>query len=144
MGKKLYVFSTLASSVSYPLYGEAVAGGIRPVLDEIKVRGGAGVVASGEGLLTPRGVVTAITEEQAAMLRKNDVFKLHEKNGFVAISADELTGDAAAALLEGRDHSAPVVPQDYERMGGMKPPTVDGGDEESQAVVTAPKVNKKR
>ncbi len=123
MAKKatLFVFSTLAASVTYPLYGEAAPGNIRPIVDEVHVKGGAGVVARGEGILTPRGVVTGITEEQAKLLRENDVFMLHQKNGYVTISADELDGDAAAALLDGRDNSAPLVPQDYDAAGVMRP-----------------------
>ena len=62
-------------------------------------------------LITPRGVVTEITEEQADYLRANKVFQLHEKNGFVQISDAKTDPDKAAADMTGRDQSAPEVPQ---------------------------------
>jgi len=53
------------------------------VVSDVLVKGGAGV--ANDRLITPRGVVTEITEEQAEALRANPVFAMHEKNGFVQI-----------------------------------------------------------
>lgn len=109
MPKKLYVYSTLSSDVNYT--NHVPGGGDLPIaLPSVHIKGGAGV--ANDRLITPRGVVTEITEEEAEYLRANTVFQLHEQNGFVEISDVSIDPDKAAANLEGRDQSAPLVPQD--------------------------------
>lgn len=125
MSKKLYVYSTLSASVMYNLYGEAAAGNTPPILGTVHVKGGAGVMGEYH-LETPRGVVTEITQEQADILRRDPVFLMHEKNGYVAIGDEDLAGDAAAALLEGRDVSAPLVEEDFNPDPEKGPVLADG------------------
>ena len=109
MSKKLYVFSTLASDVAYT--NHAQGGGDLPIdLPPVVIKGGAGV--ANERIVTPRGVATEVTEEQVEYLRANQVFQLHEKNGFVMVSESYADPDTVAADMTGRDNSAPIVPQD--------------------------------
>jgi hypothetical protein len=109
MSKKLYVFSTLASAVAYT--NHAQGGGDLPIdLPPVVIKGGAGI--ANERIVTPRGVATEVTEEQVEYLRANQVFQLHEKNGFVMVSGTYGDPDTVAADMTGRDISAPVVPQD--------------------------------
>ena len=109
MPKKLYVFSTLASDVAYT--NHAQGGGDLPIdLPPVVIKGGAGI--ANERIVTPRGVATEVTEEQVEYLRANQVFQLHEKNGFVMVSESYADPDTVAADMTGRDISAPVVPQD--------------------------------
>lgn len=107
--KPLYVYSTLASDVAYT--NHTAGGGDMPIeLPPVVIKGGAGVM--NERIVTPRGVATKITEEQLAYLRENEVFKLHEENGFVLVSDYYDDPDNVAADMTGRDPSAPLVPQD--------------------------------
>lgn len=124
---KLYVYSTLSCDQNYTNH---VTGGadIPQALPPVFIAGGAGVANA--RLITPRGVVTEITEEQAEYLRANPMFQLHEKNGYVQISADKVTPDKAAADMTGRDQSAPIVPQD---MPADQQPTGDGVGGEAPA-----------
>ena len=109
MSKTLIIFSTLASDVAYT--NHAQGGGDMPIeLPPVVVKGGAGV--ANDRLVTPRGVATRVTEEQVEYLRQNEIFKLHEKNGFVMVSESAGDPDAVAADMTGRDNSAPIVPQD--------------------------------
>jgi hypothetical protein len=122
MSKKLVVFSTLASDVAYT--NHAKGGADLPVpLPPVTIKGGAGV--ANDRIVTPRGVATYVTEEQVAYLRENEIFKLHEKNGFVMVSDTDADPDQAAADMTGRDNSAPLVPQD--NVGGDAA-TVVGGE----------------
>lgn len=106
---KLYVYSTLSADVRYQ--NTAPGGADLPVVvSDVLVKGGAGV--ANDRLITPRGVVTEITEEQAEALRANPVFAMHEKNGFVQIGEAYVDPDKAAADMTGRDTSAPIVPED--------------------------------
>lgn len=109
MSKKLFIFSTLASDVAYT--NHAQGGGDMPIeLPPVTIKGGAGV--ANDRLVTPRGVATEVTEEQVEYLRQNEIFKLHEKNGFVMVSEAFADPDTVAADMTGRDNSAPIVPQD--------------------------------
>ena len=109
MSKKLFVFCTLASDVAYT--NHAQGGNDLPIeLPPVVIKGGAGV--ANDRIVTPRGVATEVTEEQVEYLRQNEIFKLHEKNGFVMVSESYADPDTVAADMTGRDNSAPVVPQD--------------------------------
>lgn len=107
--KSHYVYSTLSSDV---IYQNTVPGGadIPRVVAEVLIKGGAGI--ANDRLITPRGVVTSVTEQQLEALRLNPVFQMHEKNGFIQVSDHSVNADTAAADMVGRDQSAPVVPQD--------------------------------
>ena len=123
MSKKLFVFSTLASDVAYTNH---VSGGadLPVALPSVLIKGGAGV--ANDRIVTPRGVATEVTEEQVEYLRANEVFKLHERNGFVMVSESYADPDTVAADMTGRDHSAPLVPQD--NIAGADATTVVGGE----------------
>lgn len=109
MSKKLFIFSTLASDVAYT--NHAQGGADMPIdLPPVLIKGGAGV--ANDRIVTPRGVATTVTEGQVEYLRANQVFQLHEKNGFVMVSDTYADPDIVAADMTGRDNSAPVVPQD--------------------------------
>lgn len=106
---RMYVYSTLASDVAYTNHEQG--GADLPIaLPAVLIKGGAGV--ANERLVTPRGVVTEVTESDVEYLRKNPVFLMHEKNGFVEISAGKVDPDIAAADMTGRDNSAPIVDED--------------------------------
>lgn len=115
---KLYVYSTLSCDQNYT--NHATGGADIPVaLPPVFIAGGAGV--ANDRLITPRGVATEITEEQAEYLRANPMFALHEKNGYVQISADSVDPDKAASDMQRNDGSAPMtgadVPADTQLTG---------------------------
>lgn len=112
MSKKHYVFSTLAADVSYTGYAKQENDNVPQVQMAVVVKGGAGV-ANKRTLITPRGVVTEVTEEEAIFLAGHPVFQIHLKNGFVQISDAKADGDDAAADMTGRDESAPLVDEDF-------------------------------
>ena len=66
-------------------------------------------------LVTPDGaVITEIEADQLELLRKDAVFALHEKNGFLKISEHAQDGEAAASDMASRDQSAPLTDADFE------------------------------
>lgn len=110
MAKKilsLVVYSTLTADQRYTNW--AKGGGDLPVpVGEVYVKGGANV-ADGR-IHTPKGVATMISEDDEKILRTNDDFLLHEKNGFVQISKERVDPDKAAGDLTDKDASAPLTP----------------------------------
>jgi hypothetical protein len=109
MSKKLFVFSTLAADVAYTNH-EAGGADLPIALPSVLIKGGAGV--ANDRIVTPRGIATPVTEQELAYLRENAVFNLHEANGFILVSEAAGDADIVAADMVGRDHSAPIVPQD--------------------------------
>jgi len=110
-----YVYSTMSTDVAYAYWvpsgqGTMIQDSARTVL----IRGGAGVADA--RLITPQGVVTEVTDDQLEHLRKDEVFKLHERGGFVSVqsvSYDPPKVESVVADMTGRDEAAPLVPQDF-------------------------------
>lgn len=135
MSKKHYIYSTLASDVSYTTYKDG--GADLPVVEgQILIAGGTGV--AGKHLVTPQGVATPVSAENLARLRENEVFKLHEANGFIKVSDHKEDAEIVAADMTTRDESAPLVDADFE-----KPPAVVGGVE-TATEETAPGRNSRK
>jgi hypothetical protein len=107
---KAYVFSTLASDMNYTLYVNG--GGDMPVKERaIFIKGGTGV--ANDRLITPQGVMTEIEEEDIPVLQSNQVFQLHEKNGFVKIEKRSADPEKVASDMNRKDNSAPLTDADY-------------------------------
>lgn len=106
---RLYVFSTLATDMNYTNH-EAGGADLPMALPPVFIKGGAGV--ANDRLVTPRGVVTEVTEEELAYLEANQVFQLHKDNGYILVEKSNADPEKVAANMTGRDNSAPVVPQD--------------------------------
>lgn len=123
---KIYVYSTLTADQMYANYGSS-ANGVPVLTSKIAIQGGANLM--GKNLITPHGVVTPVSAEDLAELRKNEVFKLHLANGFLKISEAKADADDVAADMETRDQSAPLVLQD----GLVPAPVVAEEDQEPKA-----------
>ncbi len=121
---KVYVVSTLTSSQAYTLFKNQDAEGKKiPRADRVvTVKGGHGV-ADSSTLITPQGVVTEITEEQAALLNDVPMFKRHEKKGFVKILKKKPDAAKSSADLAQKDGSAPLTADSFEE--GKAPTTGD-------------------
>lgn len=118
-GASVYVYSSLSNDQAYTVYDRA-ANGAALAQHVIHINGKANV-ADRRTLITPRGAVTVVTAEQAALLGKCDMFKRHVERGFITVSDRRADADnVAAADLAGRDKSAQAQPSDF-----AKPPVVN-------------------
>lgn len=106
-----YVYSTLACDNVYDAYGPAVDG-LPQAREGILIRGGYGVAT--KSLVTPRGAVTTITDEQYARLEDDAVFKLHRANGFISVEQSSAPAEVVAANMAQNDPSVPLEPGDLE------------------------------
>lgn len=110
--KQLYVYSTLANDQEYTTWKKT--GNDLPLADRsVVIKGGFGV-ADKKTIVTSYGAaVTQITESQLEDLRANEVFQMHEKNGFMVVKDQSESGEVAASDMDTKDNSAPLVPQDF-------------------------------
>lgn len=125
MADHVYVYSTLSNDQLYTSYTHGPNGLAIPN-GEIFIAGKANV--ADKHFVTKRGMATKVTAEQLVELKKNPLFLLHEKNGFIMVDEAHEDAENVAATMEGRDQSAPLVEQDFapeetpvvNRKGGRK------------------------
>lgn len=119
-----YIYSTLTQTTSYAFYKKLLdKNDLHEVEREIVIKGGAGV--ADKNFITPNGVVTKVTDEEHELLKTHPVFQLHVKNGFIIAQKSHSDIDSVVRKMEPRDRSAPIRPEDCEKMG-MKPEKVSG------------------
>jgi len=107
----VYVYSTLSADTSYPTWHKS--GGDQMVKGpDIIIKGGANV--ADKNLVTPRGCVTTLTDEQFAQVEANSVFKRHLERGYVSVDKRRVDPEAAAADMTTRDVSAPLIAEDFD------------------------------
>lgn len=113
-----FIFSTLANDNQYT--GYVAGGGDMPrVAWAVLVKGGAGVANA--RIVTPRGVMTEVTDEEFKLLQTNVVFGRHFENGFIHVEDRAADPEKIAADMTGRDTSAPLVDADFEVKGDKAP-----------------------
>ena len=106
-----HVYSRLANSVTYTSYSKG-GGDIPRIEKKVLVNGGAGIAS--KNLVTPQGVVTTVSDEDAEFLENDHHFRNHQKNGFVTISDKKHEVEKVVADMgEVADESSPLTPADY-------------------------------
>ena len=108
-----FVYSTLAVTQTYAFHKKG--GADLPVLDPdrpaITIKGGTGVIT--KHLVTPKGFVTTVTDDQLALLLSHDLFVLHMNNGFMKFDTVKTSVKKAVEDMEPRDKSGPKIPSDF-------------------------------
>ncbi|MDR0805951.1 MAG: hypothetical protein LBN41_04275 [Enterobacteriaceae bacterium] len=107
---KLYIYSTLSNDQLY-----ATQSGDVFIAGKVNI--------TNKHFLTPRGVVTEVTPEQYAQLKKNHVFKLHMQNGYILVDQHKVDPEKAATDMNSRDESAPDTPESLAAEGKDIPKT---------------------
>lgn len=113
-----YVYSTATCSASYCLYDTSIPG---PAVlkHQVIIKGGHGVNAAHDpnnknNIYTPRGVMTAVSDEDMAFLMNNELFVKHINEGFLSVDKKEVAPEKKAMDMKDKDGSAPLTPSDYE------------------------------
>ena len=108
-----YVYSTIATDQEYAAFAPAAPGTDLPQrIKGVLITGKAGV--ANRNLITPRGAVTTITDEQHARLVEDPVFRMHRDNGFVVVEHKHTAPEAVAANMSAADPSRPKEPGDFD------------------------------
>lgn len=114
-----YVYSTATCPISYVSYVQNSSndlGVIKKRADGSKIavtiNGGHGV--ANKHLVTPKGVVTEVSDEDMEFLLQDRLFQKHMKAGFMAYDKKEIAPAKKAKDMTDKDKSAPLVPSDFE------------------------------
>lgn len=111
----MYIYSTLSNSQMYTKYSPAPEGGVSRVEKTVLINGGANV--ANKNIITPRGVVTEISEEEYNLIKENTLFKTHVANGYISVEAKKAEVEKVVTNMESRSQDAPLTPEDYEIEG---------------------------
>jgi hypothetical protein len=127
-----HVYSTGTNSTLYREYENRGDGTKIPVVrKQLLIKGGAGL-ARKQGLLTPLGVKTEVSDSDMEWLNANRSFQRHVESGFIKVMKQNIDPEKAAADMASRDKSAPLVPQDFK----------DGDEPKTNSEVPVPRFGK--
>lgn len=107
-----YIFSTLSTNQLYTKYAKTEGNDIPRVERTVLVKGGANV--ADKNFITPRGVVTEVSDEEYAFLEQNELFKKHVANGYITVEERQVNIDKVVSNMKPADESAPLTPESYE------------------------------
>ena len=107
-----YVYSTATCGSIYCLYKEGTDKDLGVILHKVEIKGGHGV-STPKTCITPRGVVTMVSDEDLEFLMKNDSFIKHMKAGFLTVDKKEVSPEKKIKDMAQKDGSAPLTPADF-------------------------------
>jgi len=102
----MYVFSTLSNDNAYPLYKDGVK--VKTVL----VNGKANI--ANKNLITFKGVMTNVSNEDYALLKEDENFKKQVDAGFFSVETKEAEAEKVAKDMTKKDKSAPLTKKDID------------------------------
>jgi len=113
-----FVYSTATCSGSYVKYAPDNGGnsGHAKVIKSVTINGGHGV--ANKALITPKGVVTEVTDEELEFLLADSAFQRHMKAGFMSVDNARIDPEKKAVNMAAGDNSAPLTPEDFKEGSG--------------------------
>ena len=110
-----YVYSTLTGDQEYALYPppkDIDFKGIPKPLKTVVVYGGSNVI--NKNMVTPRGVVTHVTDEQLKTLEQIKAFQKHRTRNFISVDKSKHDPEKVAKDMQPRDSSAQLEEKDFD------------------------------
>lgn len=109
---KIYIYSTLTNDHKYTTWqNNSARSAPNVVIHAVLIKGGANNAT--RNLITPKGVVTEVSEIDHEHLMNNTHFKKHLAAGLVSVRQESLDPEKVAASgMAPKDGSAPLTPSD--------------------------------
>ena len=107
-----YVYSTATCSSLYCFHKKTSDKDLAVIEHQIEIKGGHGV-ATPKHCITPRGVVTPVSDSDLELLMQNDSFIKHMKAGFLTVDKKEVAPEKKIKDMAQKDGSAPLTPSDF-------------------------------
>lgn len=114
-----FIYSTLSCNQVYPLW-KKLENGMLERVTEVRIAGGANV--ANKNLITPKGLVTEVTDEQLELLMNDHTFKRQMAGGFLKVETVEANPNKVALDMKPKDISAPITPDDFKDNDGDAQP----------------------
>lgn len=105
-----YIYSTCSMDIDFPVREKV--GDANVLRKTIHILGGAN--CPNEVLVTPKGVVSLITDDDLAYLEKHHYFKKKVKWGHFTVENKSEDPDKVAADMKPKDGYAPLTPESLE------------------------------
>lgn len=125
----------VASKLSFDQSFEFHKGGRAPyvTVKKIVVKGKSNV-RDPKTFVMPDGVITEVTDEDAALIAADPLYKQYEQNGMMKLVSSKAGARSAKEDLGDKDGAAQLTAEDYTKRG-LKPPTAvkeadDEGDDD--------------
>ena len=118
MAKSYYIYSTLSNDQAYTTWEpiselKKMEASARVAQKIVRIAGKANIAT--KALVTPRGVVTQVTDEEYEHLKMNDVFQLHTRNGHIMVEEKKFEPEVVVAKgMKQADSSSPITPNNYQ------------------------------
>lgn len=108
-----FVYSTTTCDGTYIEYKPDLNKnqGFSEAIRKVTIKGGHGVAT--RHLVTPKGVVTEVTQDDLDFLLKNASFQKHMEAGFISYDNSRVEPEKRAADMAQADGSAPLTPADF-------------------------------
>lgn len=103
-----YVYSTMSNPVEYIDWQTVEGGELPQQMRKVKIEGGANVMS--KHFITPKGVVTEVSDDDMAFLENHPVFVQQQKAGFITVQKRKVEVEKAVKEMTARDKSAPLQP----------------------------------
>lgn len=108
-----YIYTTLSNDQEYTDWTPpATLGGNFVRGRAVAIKGKANI--ADKHMITPRGVMTQVTDDELAFLLGHADFRLHMENGFVTYDHDKVDPEVKIPDMVQADNSAPLVPEDFD------------------------------
>jgi hypothetical protein len=112
-----YVYSTATCSTAYVKYKPTSANGggagHNLVLKKVIINGGHGL--NTKHMITPKGIVTQVSDEDMEFLLQDQNFLRHVDAGFITYDKKKIDPEKKANNMADKDGSAPLTPADFEK-----------------------------
>lgn len=105
-----FIYSTLSCDNEYRGYKEG-SKDVPSVKWSVVIKGGANIAS--KNLITPKGVLTTVSDEEMALLETNAQFKRHVERGFLIVEKKKVEAEEVAKNMKKKDKSAPTVASDF-------------------------------
>ncbi len=109
-----YVYSTLSADTSFPVY---IKTHDLPLIEKhIIIKGGTGVKVKDQ-LVTPKGVVTEVSDEDMAQLKKMFAFNKQVEDGFIVVEEKKVAVEKVVKNMTEKDGGAQKTEEDFVKEG---------------------------
>lgn len=104
-----YIYSTLTADQEYR--GYTGNKDVPAVKWSVVIKGGANIAS--KNLVTPKGTLTTVSDEEMALLESNAAFKRHVERGFLTIEKKKAEVEEVTKNMKKKDQSAPKTEADF-------------------------------